>query len=322
MNMKMLTTLSVCAMMSAPLAAHGEASFPSRSLTLVVTQAAGGGMDGAARMLGKKLSATLGQPVVIENRVGAAENIGINAVAKAAPDGYTLLFCSNSITINPTLYKSLPYDAKKELRPIGKIASVPLLMVAAASEPYGDLAQLIKYAKANPGKLSYGSPGTGLAHHLAMELVKSTAGVNIQHVPYKGAAPGLNDLLAGTIPILVASMPPVEPHIKAGKLRALAITGKARLPQFSEVPTVSEALPGIEVEAWMAIFAPAATPQAIQTKLADALKAALSDQEVVAQLSRMGMIASWLSPSDMAASMAREEVHWATAIKEAGINPE
>ena len=321
--MKMFTTLSLLSvMMCAPFAAHGEANFPSRPLTLVVTQAAGGGMDGAARMLGKKLSATLGQPVVIENRVGAAENIGINAVAKAAPDGYTLLFCSNSITINPTLYKSLPYDAKKELRPVGKIASVPLLMVAAASEPYRDLTQLITHAKANPGKLSYGSPGTGLAHHLAMELVKSTAGINIQHVPYKGAAPGLNDLLAGTIPILMASVPPVEPHITSGKLRALAITGKARLPQLSEVPTMSETLSGIEVEAWMAIFAPAETPEAIRAKLEEALKTALSDQEVITQLSRMGMIASWLSSSDMAAEMAREEVHWAAAIKEAGINPE
>jgi len=321
--MKMLTTLSLlCAITCAPFAAHGEANFPSRPLTLVVTQAAGGGMDGAARMLGKNLSAILGQPVVIENRGGAGENIGINAVAKAAPDGYTLLFCSNSITINPTLYKSLPYDAKKELRPIGKIASVPLLMVAAASEPYRDLTQLITHAKANPGKLSYGSPGTGLAHHLAMELVKSTAGINIQHVPYKGAAPGLNDLLAGTIPILVASVPPVEPHIRSGKLRALAISGKARLPQLSEVPTLSEALPGIEVEAWMAIFTPADTPEAVRAKLAEALKTALNDQEVVTQLSRMGMIASWLSPSDMMAAMAREEVHWAAAIKEAGIKPE
>lgn len=320
--MKIFASFLSGALICAPLLAHADANFPSRPLTLVVTQAAGGGMDGAARMLGKKLSGVLGQPLVIENKPGAGENIGINTVAKAAPDGYTLLFCSNSITINPTLYKSLPYDAKKELKPVGKIASVPLLMVAAASEPYRDFAGLIAHAKANPGKLSYGSPGTGLAHHLAMELVKSAAGINIQHIPYKGAAPGLNDLLAGTIPILMASVPPVEPHIKAGKLRALAVTSKARLPQFADVPTIGEALPGIDVDAWMAIFVPADTPETIRDKLADALKATVNDQEVVAQLARMSMIASWLPPGDMTSAMAREEQRWAAAIKEAGIKPD
>ncbi len=303
-------------------AARADAVFPVRPLTLVVTQAAGGGMDSVARTIGQKLTAVLGQPVIIENKPGAAENIGINSVAKAAPDGYTLLLCSNSITINPALYRTLPYDAKRELQPIGKIASVPLLLVASSTEPYRDLSELVAYAKANPNKLFYGSPGTGSAHQLGMELIKSAAGIAIQHVPYKGAAPGINDILAGTIPLFIASLPPVEPHIKSGRIRAIATTNKTRIQQLDKISTVGETLRGFELEAWISIFAPAGVPLAIAAKLTGALKAAVQDADVVAQLQRNGMVASWAAPEELTPIMMDEESRWAAAIKHAGIKPE
>src|SRR5262245_36059366 len=210
-----------------------QTDFPARTITLVVTQAAGGGMDSVGRIVARKMSAVLGQSVVVENKPGGAENIAINAVAKSAPDGYTLLLCSNGITINPSLYKSLPYDAKKELRPIGKLGASPLLLVAAASEPYKTIPELVAYAKAKPDKPAYAPQGTATPHHLVMELIKSATGAPIQHVPYRGAAPGVNDLLAGTIPLLVATLAPVEPHIQSGKLRPLVTINRSRLAQLS-----------------------------------------------------------------------------------------
>ncbi|HWM47842.1 MAG TPA: tripartite tricarboxylate transporter substrate binding protein [Xanthobacteraceae bacterium] len=300
-------------------AAHAQSDFPSRPITLVVTQAAGGGMDAIARFVGRKLSDTLGQSVVIENRPGGAENVAISSVAKANPDGYTVLICSNSITINPSLYKNIPYDAKKDLRPIGRVGSSPLLIVTQASEPYRDLKEMAAFAKANPTKLSYGSPGTGTAHHMSMELIKSATGAPIQHIPYRGAAPGMNDLLAGVIPLYVASAQAAEPHIKTGKVRALVTISKARLPQLGDVPTLGEALPGVEVESWMAMFAPAATPDAAANKLSDALKTVLNDPEVAAQMQRLGTIPRWLSPAELKETMAKDEARWAAVIKEAGI---
>jgi tripartite-type tricarboxylate transporter receptor subunit TctC len=193
--------------------ARADDTFPSRQISLIVPNAPGGGMDTVARLLGKKLSEALSQPIIVENRPGGAENIGINAGAKAAPDGYTLLLSSNSITINPSLFKHLNYDASKDLLPIGKVTSLPMLIVCSPSAPYKTLFEFIAYAKGNPGKLSYGSPGTGTPHHLAMELLKSAAGIDILHVPYKGTAPGLTDLLGDTIPLLVTTVAPVAAYL-------------------------------------------------------------------------------------------------------------
>jgi len=302
--------------------ACAQDNFPSRTVTLVVTQAPGGGMDGVARIVARKMSALLNQSVVVENKPGGAENIAINAVAKAAPDGYTLLLCSNSITINPSLYKSLPYDARKELRPIGKLGASPLLLVAAATEPYRTVPELVAYAKANPDKLSYGSPGTGTAHHLGMELIKSATGAPIQHVPYRGAAPGVNDLLAGTIPLLVATLSPVEPHIIAGKIRPLVTINTARVRQLDQVPSVSEVIPGLEIQSWMGMFTPAGVPDAAAAKLTDALRSTLQDAEVVTQLDRLGFVVAWSPPTELQTTMARDEVRWAAAIRDAGIKPE
>jgi tripartite-type tricarboxylate transporter receptor subunit TctC len=299
--------------------AHAQNEFPTRNVTLVVTQAAGGGMDGTARLLARKMSDVLGQTVIVENKPGGAENVAIGYVSKANPDGYTLLLCSNSITINPSLYKNLQYDAKKDLRPIGRVGSSPLVIVTQASEPYGNVAEMAAYAKANPTKLSYGSPGTGTSHHMSMELIKSKTGAPVQHIPYRGAAPGMNDLLAGVIPIYVSSASAAEPHMKAGKVRGLLVISKARLAQFDQIPTLSEALPGTEIESWMGMFAPAGIPKPVEDKLASALKTVLADPEVAAQMERGGTVPRWLPPDDLAATIVRDEERWATVIRDAGI---
>jgi tripartite-type tricarboxylate transporter receptor subunit TctC len=303
-------------------AAYAQADFPSRPVTLVVTQAAGGGMDTTARLIARKMSEVLGQSVVVENRPGGAESVAINSVAKSNPDGYTILICSNSITINPSLYKNLPYDAKKDLNPIGRVGSSPLVILTQVSEPYRTLADMAAYAKANPTKLSYGSPGTGTAHHMSMELIKSTTGASIQHIPYRGAAPGLNDLLAGVIPLYVSTVGAAEPHIKAGKVRGLVTIASARAAQLPDVPTLSEALPGVEIESWMGMFAPAGIPKAVETKLSNALKTVLEDREVAVQMERMGTVARFLPPDALKATMEKDEARWAAIIKEAGIKIE
>jgi tripartite-type tricarboxylate transporter receptor subunit TctC len=305
-----------------PVSAHAQADFPNRTITLVVTQAAGGGMDTAARYLAKKLTEVLGQSVIVENKPGGAENVAIGYVAKANPDGYTVLVCSNSVTINPSLYKNLQYDARKDLRPVGRVGASPLVVVGQTSEPYGTVAEMAAYAKANPTKLSYGSPGTGTAHHMSMELIKSKTGAPIQHIPYRGAAPGLNDLLAGVIPLYVSSTTAAEPHVKSGKVRGIVLISRMRVPGFDEVPTLGEALPGTEIESWMAMFAPAGIPKSVEEKLANALKTVLADPDVIAQLTRVGTIPRWLSPDDLAATMKNDEERWAAIIRDAGIKAE
>lgn len=302
--------------------AVAQTDFPTRPITLVVTQAAGGGMDSMGRILGRKMSASLGQSVVVENKPGGNEAIGITSVVKSAPDGYTLVITgTGGLTINPVLYKSLAY-APTDLRPIGRIGAVPLVVAAAASEPYKNISELVAYAKANPTKLSYGSPGIGGPHHLGMELIKSATGAPIQHVPYRGAAPATNDLLAGVIPLVVSTLSPLEPHIEAGKVRALITINKTRLPQLAQVPTWTEVLPSLDADVWIAMFAPAGIPDAAGKKLTEALKLALDDAEVRSQLERLGFGVSWAPPADISAAIPKDLARWAEAIKEAGLKPE
>ena len=315
----LIATFSVAIALMGVASAHAQSEFPTRTVTLVVTQAAGGGMDTTARFLAKKMADVLGQTVIVENKPGGAENVAIGYVSKANPDGYTILLCSNSVTINPSLYKNLQYDAKKDLRPIGRVGSSPLVIVTQASEPYNTVAEMAAYAKANPIKLSYGSPGTGTTHHMSMELIKSKTGAPIQHIPYRGAAPGMNDLLAGVIPLYVSSASAAEPHMKSGKVRGIVSISKTRLAQFEQIPTLTEALPGIEIESWMGMFAPAGLPKPVEDKLASALKTVLADPEVMAQLERGGTIPRWLPPDDLAATMEKDEVRWAGVIRDAGI---
>jgi len=310
--------LSLLLTAAAPLACAQEA-YPARPITLVVPIAAGGGLDAVARLTARKYSAALGQPIVIENRAGGSQNIGIRSVAKATADGYTLLYASNTITINPALFSNLGYDVNTDLVPIGKVASLPLLIVGRASAPYKSLSELIAFAKTNPDKLSYGSPGSGTPHHLGMELLKSAAGIDITHVPYKGAAPGLTDLLGGNLPLLVTTAAPVRAQLASGELRALATLDAKRLAGHPQVPAVSETLENFEVGVWHGVFAPAATPGAIAAKLTRVLEGIVKDQELAAQLDKIGVLTAWASPAALRATIKNEQAAWATAIKKAGI---
>jgi tripartite-type tricarboxylate transporter receptor subunit TctC len=210
----------------------------------------------------------------------------------------------------------------KDFQAVYLICNSPTSIVVHESVPARTLKEFIAYAKANPTKLSYGSPGTGTTHHMSMELIKSKTGAPIQHIPYRGAAPGMNDLLAGVIPIYVSSTSAAEPHMTSGKVRGLVSISKTRLPQFNQIPTLTEALPGVEIESWMGMFAPAGIPKPVEDKLANALKTVLSDPEVAALMERGGTIPRWLSPDDLAATMIRDEERWAGVIRDAGIKVE
>jgi tripartite-type tricarboxylate transporter receptor subunit TctC len=317
MRRNFLLVPALAAALASPAAA--DDAFPARPISLVVPIAAGGGLDAVARLTARKFSAALGQPIVIENRAGGSQNIGIRSVAKAAGDGYTLLYASNTITINPALFTNLGYDVNADLVPIGKVASLPLLIVGRAAAPYKTLPELIAFAKTNPDKLSYGSPGSGTPHHLGMELLKSAAGVDITHVPYKGSAPGLTDLLGGNLPLLVTTAAPVRAQLASGELRAYATLDATRLAEYPQVQAVSETLKDFEVGVWHGVFAPASTPPAIATKLTRVLEAVVKDQELASQLDKIGVLTAWAPPADLRTTIKSEQAAWATAIKKAGI---
>ncbi len=304
------------------LPAHAQQPYASKPLHLVIPNPPGGGMDSIGRVLAKDLAASLGQAVIVDNRPGGGENIGINAVAKAAPDGYTLLLSSNTITMNPSLYKALPYDAAKDLVPVGRVTTIPLLIVSHPSLAVHNIGELIAYAKANPDKLSYGTPGNGTPHHLAMELFKSEAGVRVVHVPYKGTGPGLADILGGHIPLLMATTAPIQQPVAKGQLRALGVMEKSRLPEFREVASISETLPGFEVGIWHGVFAPAGVPGAVLHRLAGAVESVVKEADFRNQMTAMGVVAKWVTPEETAALMKSERDKWAGAIRKAGIEPE
>ena len=315
-TLAILTSLAL----STPLQA--QQAYPSKPVRLVVPVPPGGGMDGIARVAAKNMAASLGQAVVVENRPGGGENIGINFVAKSAPDGYTLLFSSNTIAMNPFLYKSLPYDAMKEFVSVGRVTTMPLLIVSHPSVPVRNIPELISYAKANPDKLSYGTPGSGTPHHLAMELFKSAAGVRIAHVAYKGTAPGLTDILGGHIPLLAATPAPIQQQVQKGQLRALGSMDRNRLPEFKNVAAISETLPGFEVGIWHGVFAPTGTPAAIVRRLSGILQSMVAQPQFKDQMSAMGVVPRWVPASEVTSLMKTERDKWADAIKKAGIQPE
>jgi tripartite-type tricarboxylate transporter receptor subunit TctC len=291
---------------------------------MIVTFAAGGGADFAARNVGPKLAEALGQQVVVENRAGGGGLIGNEAVAKAAPDGYTLLLgAAGPLTVAPHLYAKVPYDTLRDLVPVAHIASTPFALVVAPGITANTVAELTALAKASPGKLTYGSSGTGGAPHLAGELYGRTVGVNIVHAPYKGLAPAITDLLGGHIQVLFADTGLVQPHIKAGKLKALAVTGPQRSALLPEVPTMAEAgVRGYQAGSWYGILAPAGTPAAVVSKVNADVKAALGNAELQKQLATQGMEPAAMSPEQFAAMLREDYDKWGKLIREAGIKLE
>jgi tripartite-type tricarboxylate transporter receptor subunit TctC len=293
------------------------ADYPNRPITLVVPYAAGGGNDVIARIVAEKMGSSLGQPLVIENRGGAGGTIATRQVAKAEPDGYTLLIATSSLAINPSLYPNVGYDPKKDFAAVGLIASGGNVLLVHPSVPAHSVAQLIAMAKNRPGELMFGSTGTGSSIHLAAELFAGMAGIKINHVPYKGSAPALNDLVGGHVNMMFGTMASASGLVKDGsKVRALAVTTGKRAALFPELPTVAEAaLPGYEAVLHYGIVAPAGTPRPVVEKLNAALNSALATDEVERRLALEGAEALPVSPDEHAADIAAEEVKWSAVIK-------
>jgi tripartite-type tricarboxylate transporter receptor subunit TctC len=306
---------------TSPLAA---AEYPARPITLVVPYAAGGGNDVIARIVAERMSASLGQQVVIENRGGVGGTIATRQVAKAEPDGYTLLIATSSLAINPSLYPNAGYDPRKDFSPIGLIASSSNIVLVHPSVPAKSIAELIALAKREDGKLTFASTGTGSSVHLAAELFAGMAGVKLTHVPYKGSGPGLNDLIGGHVAMMFSTMASAAGLVREGsKVRALAVTGARRSELFPDLPTVAEAsLPSYEAVLHYGIVAPAGTPQPVIDKLNTALNAALSNDEVKNKLAVEGAETLPMSPDAYAADIASEEAKWSEIIRKAGVKGE
>jgi tripartite-type tricarboxylate transporter receptor subunit TctC len=314
--------LAACAVALPALSLNARAqAYPSRPVRLVVGVAAGGSADLLARLMGQWLSERLGQQFVIENRPGNS-NISTEAIIKAPPDGYTLLECGPAHTVNATLYDKLNFNFVRDTAPVGGIASVPLVMDVNPSFPAKTIPQFIAYAKANPGKISMASAGIGTSNHMAGELFKMMAGVDIVHVPYRGAAPALNDLLGGQVQVLFDIVPSSIEHIKAGKLRALALTTATRSEALPDIPTIGEFVPGYQATAWFGIVAPRSTPTEIINKLNKEINAGLSDPQMKMHLAELGATAFAGSPTVFGEFIVGETEKWRKVIRSANIKIE
>ena len=294
--------------------------YPTRPITLVVPYAAGGGNDIMARTAADKMSPALGQQIVIENRGGAGGSIATRQVAHATPDGYTLgLGGTGTLAVDPTLYPNAGYDPRKDFAPIGLIGTSALVLVIHPSIPAHNVKELIAYAKANPGKLNFASAGVGSGIHLAAEYFKVQAGIEMTHVPYKGSAPALADLVGGHVSMYFSSLPPAIGLVKDGKIRALAVTGLKRSPIFPELSTVSESgLPGFEAVLHYGIVAPAGTPKPIVQKLNAALRQAVMSDELKQKLAADGTEPLASTPEEYAADIDKEETKWSVIVKKSG----
>ena len=303
-----------------PLAAQAQPAFPTKPITIIVPFSAGGTTDILARVVGLYMGNDLGQPVVVDNRAGAGGNIGGQAAARAAADGYTLFMGTvGTHAINQSLYKKMPFDPIKDFAPLSRVAMVPNLLVANPSQPYKNVKEMIAYAKANPNKINFGSSGNGSSIHLSGELFKQMAGVDMQHVPYRGSAPAVSDLLGGQISVMFDNMPSAIPHVKGGKLRALAVTTAKRSPALPDVPTIAEAgVPGYEATSWFGLLAPAETPAPIVAKLNASILKALADPEVKKKLAEQGAEPYGEKPEQFAAFIQAETTKWGKVVKDSG----
>jgi len=314
-----LPLLFLCAQFGLLAPASQAASYPVKPIRIIAPFAAGGGVDFVARITSQKLSAGLGQSVIIDNRPGAAGNIGTEVVAKAPADGYTLLAVSNSFTVNPSLYRKIPYDPIKDFEPVTLLTSYMLYLVRHPSLPVRSVKALIALAKAQPGSLNYASAGSGTTTHIGGELFTYMAGVRMTHIPYKGSAPSLIAVVGGEVALTFGSTSAV-PHITAGKLVLLGVTGSKRSPRFPEVPTVAESgLPGYEATGWNALFAPAGTPIAIVKRLSDAVGIGFKEADALELFEKQDLEQGAGTPEALAALVSTELTKWAKVIKAAGI---
>lgn len=316
----MIRTLIAAAMASLFAAGTvGAQDFPTRPVTLVIPFAAGGSTDLVGRLIAERMSAELGQTVVVENKGGAGGNLGAAQVAKATPDGYTILMGTVAThALNPTLYKKMPYDPVTSFAPVSLLVIVPNVLVVNPDFPAKTTEELIALLKKEPGKYSYASSGNGTPLHLSGELFKSMAGVDMQHIPYQGAGPALVDVLSGQVPIMFDNLPSSTSHIKSGKLRALGVTTAKRVPSFPDVPAIAEAVPGYETYTWNAVFAPAGTPPEVIAKLNAAANKALADPKVQARLADFSAVSVGSTPEDLGEHVKKEIAKWAPIVKASG----
>jgi tripartite-type tricarboxylate transporter receptor subunit TctC len=313
-------SLALVALIAAHTAVAAQ-DYPNRPVNIVVPLTAAGAPDILARVIAKNLQERLGQSFTVENRAGGGTTIGSNAVAKSEPDGYTLLMAtSSSLAINVTLQKNLPYDPVTDFVPIAAVAQSPFLLLVNPSVPAKTVSELIAYAKANPGKLSFASAGVGTPHDLFAEMFMSMTGIKIPQARYKGSLPAINDVIAGHVPIMFCDVPSAAGAIRAGTVRALGVTTKARLPGFPDIPPISDSLPGFEGAAWLMIVAPAKTPEPIVQKLHKDIGAILAMPEIRGQMAKMNVIPMGNpSVADMRAFIKSEITRWGDVVKKAGI---
>jgi tripartite-type tricarboxylate transporter receptor subunit TctC len=303
-------------------AACAADDYPSRPVKWVVGYPAGGTTDILARLIGQWLAEHLGQQFIVENRPGAGNNIGTEAVIHAPPDGYTVLLVNPANGINTTLYRNLNFDFIRDIAPVAGLTRVPNVMEVTPSLPVKTVQEFIDYAKANPGKINMASSGNGTSVHLSGEMFKMMTGVNLLHVPYRGAAPALTDLISGQTQVMFDNMPSSIEQIKAGKLRALAVTTAARSPALPDVPTVAETVPGYEASAWFGMGAPKGTPPEVINKLNQAINAALADPVIQARLADLGGIVMAGTPADFGKVIADETQKWGKVVKAVGASVE
>lgn len=304
--------------------ANAQVPYPNKPIRLVVPQPPGGASDIYARQIAQKMSEVLGQRIIIDNRAGASGNIGADIVAKAAPDGYTLLLTpSATLTVNPSLYAKMPFNSAADFAPITELLDLPFLLVVNPALPFRSVKDVVDNARKEPGKLNYASAGSGQMIHLAMELVKDSTNVRIEHVPYKGGGQALPDVISGQVQMMFLSIPATIQNVKAGQLRAIGVTSAKRSTVLPDVPTIAESgLPGYEVGLWLGLLAPTGTPADVIQKLNAAAKLALQGPALRQRLDADGTVAVGSSPAEMTQKMNAETAKWSKLIHKIGIKPE
>jgi tripartite-type tricarboxylate transporter receptor subunit TctC len=311
------------ALIAAPYASLAQGGWPERPIHFIVPYPPGGGTDVIARIVQERFQRELGQPIIIDNRGGAAGSLGTDFAAKSAPDGYTVLFTLSSHTINPFIYPNLPFDTVKDFEPVGMVASLPQILVANLQFPANTVAELTALAKARPGTIAYASVGNGSPGQLAGEMYKLRTGTQLTHVPYRGGGPALNDLMGGQVPLLWVSIPAAAQFVKTGKVKALAVSTVKRSAAFPDVPTMQEAgVPDFNVDSWYAMFVPAKTPRPIIDKLNKALNVIVAEPAIREKLLQQGAEGVGGTPEALAKVVDSELVRWAKLVKDAKIHSE
>jgi tripartite-type tricarboxylate transporter receptor subunit TctC len=318
-----LTASVLLVSLVAPIATQAQSTWPDKPIHFVVPYPPGGGTDVIARIVQERFAKALGQPIIIDNRGGAAGSLGTDVVAKSAPDGYTVLFTLSSHTINPYIYPHLPFDTVKDFEPVGMVASLPQILVANLKFPPNTIAELTALAKSEPGALSYASVGNGSPGQLAGEMYKLRTGTKLTHIPYRGGGPALNDLMGGQVPLLWVSIPAAAQFVKSGKVKALAVSTVKRSAAFPNVPTMQEAgVPDFSVDSWYAMFVPAHTPRAIVDKLNKALNEIVRLPDIRDKLLQQGAEGTGGTPEALGKVVDAELVKWGKLVKDANIHSE